>query len=83
MMKYLMKRNVINMKYAVKIVETLTKVEIVEAEDWLEAQDKVSDAYYNGDIILYADNSSVDMELENDSEFYEKEMDLQTMETTL
>ena len=71
------------MKYAVKIVETLTKVEIVEAEDWLEAQDKVSDAYYNGDIILYADNSSVDMELENDSEFYEKEMDLQTMETTL
>ena len=71
------------MKYAVKIVETLTKVEIVEAEDWLEAQDKVSDAYYNGDIILSADNSSVDMELENDSEFYEKEMDLQTMETTL
>ena len=36
-----------------------------------------------GDIILNADNSSVDMELENDSEFYEKEMDLQTMETTL
>ena len=71
------------MKYAVKIVETLTKVEIVEAEDWLAAQDKVSDAYYNGDIILSADNSSVDMELENDSEFYEKEMDLQTMETTL
>lgn len=71
------------MKYAVKIVETLTKVEIVETEDWLEAQDKVSDAYYNGDIILSADNSSVDMELENDSEFYEKEMDLQTMETTL
>ena len=71
------------MKYAVKIVETLIKVEIVEAEDWLEAQDKVSDAYYNGDIILSADNSSVDMELENDSEFYEKEMDLQTMETTL
>ena len=82
-MKYLMKRKVIDMKYAVKIVETLTKVEIVEAEDWLEAQDKVSDAYYNGDIILSADNSSVDMELENDSEFYEKEMDLQTMETTL
>ena len=71
------------MKYAVKIVETLIKVEIVEAEDWLEAQDKVSDAYYNGDIILSADNSSVDMELENDSEFYEKEMDLQTMEITL
>ena len=71
------------MKYAVKIVETLTKVEIVEAEDWLEAQDKVADAYYNQDIILNADNSSVDMELENDSEFYEKEMDLQTMETTL
>ena len=71
------------MKYAVKIVETLIKVEIVEAEDWLEAQDKVSDAYYNGDIILSADNSSVDMELENDSEFYEKEMDLQIMETTL
>ncbi len=71
------------MKYAVKIVETLTKVEIVEAEDWLEAQDKVEDAYYNGNIILNADNSAVDMELENDSEFYEKEMGLQTMEITL
>ena len=71
------------MKYAVRIVETLTKVEIVEAEGWLEAQDKVADAYYNEDIILNADNSSVDMELENDSEFYEKEMDLQKMETTL
>lgn len=75
------------MKYAVKIVETLTKVEIVEAEDWLEAQDKVADAYYNGDIILNADNSSVDMKLENDTEFnpefYEKEMGLQPMEITL
>lgn len=71
------------MKYAVKIRETLTKVEIVEAEDWLEAQDKVEDAYYNQDIILTADNSAVDMELENDSEFYETELDLQNMETTL
>ena len=71
------------MKYAVKIVETLTKVEIVEAENWLEAEDKVAEAYYNEDIILDGYNSAVEMELENDSEFYEKEMDLQTMEITL
>ena len=71
------------MKYAVKIVETLTKVEIVEADNWLEAEDKVADAYYNGDIILDGYNSSIEMELENDSEFYEKEMDLQTMKLTL
>lgn len=71
------------MKYAVKIIETLTKVEIVEADNWLEARDKVEDAYYNEDIILDADNSTVDMELENDSEHYETEMNLQNMKATL
>lgn len=71
------------MKYAIKITEHLTKVEIVEANSFNKAKEKVVDAYFNEDIILSADNSAVDVDFENDSEFYEKEMDLQNMETTL
>ena len=56
------------MKYAVKLRETLTRTVIVEAEDYLEAEDKVADAYYRGDIQLHADNSAVDLELDNDTE---------------
>ena len=58
------------MKYAVKLTELLTRTVVVEAEDYLEAEDKVADAYYKGDVQLYADNSAVDLELENDTDNY-------------
>lgn len=58
------------MKIAVKVRETLTRVVVVEAEDYMEAEDKVADAYYKGNLQLHADNSAVDLELENDTDNY-------------
>lgn len=58
------------MKYAIKITELLVRTVVVEAEDYLEAEDKVANAYYKGDLQLNADNSAVDLELENDTENY-------------
>ena len=58
------------MKIAVKVREILTRTVVVEAESYLEAEDIVADAYYNGNLQLHADNSAVDLELENDTENY-------------
>ena len=57
-------------KYAIKVKETHTRTIIVDAEDYLAAEDKVADAYYDGRIILDVDNSAIDVELENDTENY-------------
>ena len=43
---------------------------VVDAESYLEASEIVADAYYNGNLQLHADNSAVDLELENDTENY-------------
>lgn len=40
------------MKFAVRVVEELTRTVIVDAEDWEAAKAKVSDAYHAGDIVL-------------------------------
>ena len=58
------------MKIAVKVREILTRTVVVEAGSYLEAEDIVADAYYNGNLQLHADNSAVDLELENDTENY-------------
>lgn len=58
------------MKYAIKVTELLVRTVVVEAEDYLEAEDKVANAYYKGNLQLNADNSAVDLELENDTENY-------------
>lgn len=58
------------MKIAVKVREILTRTVVVEAESYLEAEDIVADAYYNGNLQLHDDNSAVDLELENDTENY-------------
>ena len=58
------------MKYAIKVREILQRVVIVEADDYLEARDKVEDAYYRVDLELNADNSAVDLELEDDTDNY-------------
>lgn len=58
------------MKYAIKVREILTRVVIVEADDYLEAKDKVEDAYYQVDLELNADNSTVDLEFENNTDNY-------------
>ena len=60
-------------KYAVKITETYTRTFVVDVEDdqdYLAAADKCSDAYYDGTIIFNADNSAVDIEMEDDTENY-------------
>lgn len=60
-------------KYALKITETYTRTVVVEVEDdqdYLTAEDKCSNAYYDGTIALNADNSAVDVEIENDTENY-------------
>lgn len=58
------------MKIAVKVTETLTSTVIVEADNYLEAEEKVKCAYDNCDLILNADNSAVDVEFENDTDNY-------------
>lgn len=58
------------MKFAVKVTETLTNTVIVEADNYLEAEEKVKNAYDNCDLILNADNSAVDVEFENDTDNY-------------
>ena len=58
------------MKYAIKVTELLVRTVVVEAENYLEAEDKVANAYYKGNLQLNADNSAVDLELENDTENY-------------
>lgn len=56
------------MKIAVKMSETLTRTVIVEAENYLEAEEKVAHAYFYKGLELNADNSAVDLELENDTD---------------
>lgn len=60
-------------KYALKITETYTRTVVVDVEDdqdYLTAVDKCADAYYDGTITLNADNSAVEVEIENDTENY-------------
>ena len=58
------------MKQAIKVIETRTTTIVVEADDYLEAEEKVKNAYDNGNISLDYDNSSIDMEVEDDTENY-------------
>lgn len=60
-------------KYALKISEIYTRTIIVDVEDdqdYLTAEGKCADAYYDGQIMFNADNSAVDLEIENDTENY-------------
>ena len=60
-------------KYAVCIIETLTRTVIVEVDDnetYEDAEEKVYQAYNNCYIVLNADNSAVDFECEDDTENY-------------
>ncbi len=58
------------MKFAIKVIETRTGTIVVEAEDYLQAEEKVKDAYDCGNISLDYDNSSIDMEIEDDTANY-------------
>lgn len=51
-------------EYAVEVVETLSRVEYVEAESKHEALVTVSDMYYNEEIVLDAsDNIDTDFQI--------------------
>lgn len=53
--------------YYISITETLNRIVEVRAEDQYEAIQKVSDAYYAGDIVLDSEDF-VDTEFEDDTE---------------
>lgn len=40
------------MKYVMRITETLSRLVVVDAEDWADARDKVEKAYDNEEIVL-------------------------------
>lgn len=58
------------MKFAIKMTETLSRTIIVEADNFYDAHRKVKDKYNNGDLILTADNSVVELECEDDTDNY-------------
>ena len=58
------------MKHAIKMVETLVRTVIVEADDYTEAEDKIADAYNKGSLCLDADNALVELSLEDDTKDY-------------
>ena len=46
----------LKMKYQYKIVETLARVIEIEADDSERAWEKLENMYYNGDVVLSADD---------------------------
>lgn len=59
------------MKYYVSVTETLNKVVSVEAENELQANQLVNDAYHDSEIILDSDNFCGEtIEIEDDQDFY-------------
>lgn len=65
------------MKYLVRVAETLARTVIVEANSMEEAEDKVDQAYDDGQIVLdYDDFSEYEIEVrkeatDNESTYYE------------
>ena len=55
------------MKYAVRVTESLSRTIIVEAESYEQAEAKVKFAYDTSKIMLQANNSTVDVEYEDDT----------------
>lgn len=61
------------MKYAIKIEEILTRTVVVDHVNSLEeAKEKVKKAYDAGNLMLTADNATVELELSDDTECYEE-----------
>ncbi len=61
------------MKYAIKAEEILTRTVIVDHVSSLdEAKEKVKNAYNAGNLMLSADNSTIELTLSNDTESYRK-----------
>ena len=58
------------MKFAVRLTELLSRTVIVECDSYEDAEKKIEAAYKSGEIILTADNSTVEFECINDTENY-------------
>ena len=58
------------MKYAVRVTESLSRTIIAEAESYEQAEAKVRFAYDTSNIMLQANNSTVDVEYEDDTKNY-------------
>lgn len=63
------------MKYLVRITETSAHTVIVEANSMQEAEDKVNNAYDNGQIMLdYDDFDEYDIEVQREATDFDKEL---------
>ena len=58
------------MKYAVRVTESLSRTIIVEAESYEQAEAKVRFAYDTSKIMLQANDSTVDVDYEDDTKNY-------------
>lgn len=58
------------MRFAVKVTESLTRTIIVDGDNYEEAVDKVMNEYNNGNLVLHADNSTLELECNDDTENY-------------
>ena len=58
------------MKYAVRVTESLSRTIIVEAESYEQAEAKGKFAYDTSNIMLQANNSTVDVEYGDDTKNY-------------
>jgi MinD-like ATPase involved in chromosome partitioning or flagellar assembly len=47
-------------KYNIEIIETLSRIEEIEAENEEQAREKIQEMYHNGDIVLIDDNVSTE-----------------------
>lgn len=58
------------MKIALKVTELLTRTLVVEADTYEEAEDRIVNSHTKGSLMFHADNSAVDLEIENDTDNY-------------
>ena len=58
------------MKFAIRMTELLSRMVIVEGDCYDDAEKKVRDAYKRGELILTADNSTVEFECMDDTDNY-------------
>ena len=59
-------------KYVVEVKETLSRLVVVDAVNYIDAQRQISKAYFDTDLQLNADNSDVEIEYSDYTDDYRK-----------
>ena len=70
-------------KYVVEVKETLTRLVVVEAVNYNDAQHQVSKAYHDTDIKLNAHNSDIEIEYSDYTDEYRKSVGEESFKWTL